>query len=143
MPAAGSANVRAVLHSWCCTNPRSACAAITVRWNCAYRVPARPAAMLISNRWGAARNASKKACNCSFPDARLLRIDADSTRRKGSAQAAFESVHRGEVDILIGTQMVGKGHDFQNLTLPGRRALNRTLRCFPTITAPASGYLRN
>jgi primosomal protein N' (replication factor Y) len=54
-----------------------------------------------------------------FPNARILRIDADSTRRKGSAQAAFDSVHRGEVDILIGTQMVAKGHDFQNLTLVG------------------------
>ena len=52
-----------------------------------------------------------------FPEARILRIDADSTRRKGSAQEAFDSVHRGEVDILIGTQMVAKGHDFQNLTL--------------------------
>ena len=49
----------------------------------------------------------------------MLRIDADSTRRKGSAQAAFDSVHRGEVDILIGTQMVAKGHDFKNLTLVG------------------------
>jgi primosomal protein N' (replication factor Y) len=54
-----------------------------------------------------------------FPDARILRIDADSTRRKGSAQAAFDSVHRGEVDILIGTQMVAKGHDFKKLTLVG------------------------
>ncbi|GAA4020231.1 primosomal protein N' [Actimicrobium antarcticum] len=54
-----------------------------------------------------------------LPTARLLRIDADSTRRKGSAQAAFDSVHRGDVDILIGTQMVAKGHDFQNLTLVG------------------------
>ncbi len=54
-----------------------------------------------------------------FPDARILRIDADSTRRKGSAQAAFEQVHRGDVDILIGTQMVAKGHDFKNLTLVG------------------------
>ena len=54
-----------------------------------------------------------------FPDARILRIDADSTRRKGSAQAAFETVHRGEVDILIGTQMVAKGHDFKKLTLVG------------------------
>jgi primosomal protein N' (replication factor Y) len=54
-----------------------------------------------------------------LPEARLLRIDADSTRRKGSAQAAFDSVHRGEVDILIGTQMVAKGHDFKNLTLVG------------------------
>ena len=54
-----------------------------------------------------------------FPQARIMRIDADSTRLKGSAQAAFDSVHRGEVDILIGTQMVAKGHDFRNLTLVG------------------------
>lgn len=54
-----------------------------------------------------------------FPTARILRIDADSTRLKGSAQQAFDSVHRGDVDILIGTQMVAKGHDFQNLTLVG------------------------
>ena len=54
-----------------------------------------------------------------FPEARILRIDADSTRRKGAAQAAFDTVHRGEVDILIGTQMVAKGHDFKKLTLVG------------------------
>jgi primosomal protein N' (replication factor Y) len=54
-----------------------------------------------------------------FPDARILRIDADSTRRKGSAQEAFDTVHRGDVDILIGTQMVAKGHDFKKLTLVG------------------------
>lgn len=48
-----------------------------------------------------------------------MRIDADSTRRKGSAQAAFDAVHRGDVDILLGTQMVAKGHDFQRLTLVG------------------------
>jgi primosomal protein N' (replication factor Y) len=54
-----------------------------------------------------------------FPQARILRIDADSTRRKGSAQQAFDAVHKGEVDILIGTQMVAKGHDFRNLTLVG------------------------
>ncbi|MDP3842316.1 MAG: primosomal protein N' [Oxalobacteraceae bacterium] len=54
-----------------------------------------------------------------FPEARITRIDADSTRKKGSAQAAFDTVHRGEVDILIGTQMVAKGHDFKNLTLVG------------------------
>lgn len=55
----------------------------------------------------------------SFPQARILRIDADSTRLKGSAQSAFDAVHRGEVDILVGTQMVAKGHDFQRLTLVG------------------------
>ena len=55
----------------------------------------------------------------AFPEARVMRIDADSTRRKGSAQAAFDAVHRGDVDILLGTQMVAKGHDFQRLTLVG------------------------
>jgi len=54
-----------------------------------------------------------------FPQARIMRIDADSTRLKGSAQAAFDRVHGGEVDILIGTQMVAKGHDFRLLTLVG------------------------
>jgi len=54
-----------------------------------------------------------------FPQARLARIDADSTRRKGSAQSLFDKVHAGEVDILIGTQMVSKGHDFENLGLVG------------------------
>jgi primosomal protein N' (replication factor Y) len=52
-----------------------------------------------------------------FPEARILRIDADSTRRKGSAQALFASVHAGDVDILVGTQMVAKGHDFARLGL--------------------------
>lgn len=57
--------------------------------------------------------------NERFPQARVLRIDADSTRRKGSAEQLFAQVHAGEVDILIGTQMVSKGHDFSNLALVG------------------------
>ena len=54
-----------------------------------------------------------------FPNARLARIDADSTRRKGSAEALFAQVHANEVDILVGTQMVAKGHDFHNLGFVG------------------------
>jgi primosomal protein N' (replication factor Y) len=61
----------------------------------------------------------EEGLSAMFPDARILRIDADSTRKKGSAQEAFDTVHRGEVDILIGTQMVAKGHDFKKLTLVG------------------------
>ena len=61
----------------------------------------------------------EEGLSAMFPEARILRIDADSTRLKGSAQEAFDSVHRGEVDILIGTQMVAKGHDFKKLTLVG------------------------
>ncbi len=53
------------------------------------------------------------------PGARVLRIDADSTRRKGSAKTLFSNVHAGEVDILVGTQMIAKGHDFQRVSLVG------------------------
>mgnify|MGYP004468945213 FL=1 len=55
----------------------------------------------------------------SFPDARILRIDADSTSRKGSLQLALDTIHRGDADIIVGTQMIAKGHDFRNLTLVG------------------------
>ncbi len=54
-----------------------------------------------------------------IPGARIVRIDADSTRRKGSAQALFSDVHAGDVDILVGTQMIAKGHDFKRVTLVG------------------------
>ena len=54
-----------------------------------------------------------------FPEASVLRIDADSTRKKDSLSLALESVHRGDVDILVGTQMLAKGHDFSRLTLVG------------------------
>ncbi len=50
-----------------------------------------------------------------FPGRRVLRIDRDSTRRKGSLDAALDAVHAGEADILIGTQMLAKGHDFPRL----------------------------
>ena len=52
-----------------------------------------------------------------WPQARILRIDRDTTQRKNAAKEAFEAVHSGEVDILVGTQMVAKGHDFQNVSL--------------------------
>ena len=49
--------------------------------------------------------------------ARVARIDADSTRLKGSLEAQLGAVHAGEVDVLVGTQMVTKGHDFRRITL--------------------------
>jgi primosomal protein N' (replication factor Y) len=53
----------------------------------------------------------------ALPQARLARIDADSTRAKGALEARLDAVHAGEVDILVGTQMVAKGHDFRRITL--------------------------
>jgi len=54
-----------------------------------------------------------------FPGARVLRVDRDSTRRKGSFGAMREAIAAGEVDILVGTQMLAKGHDFPRMTLVG------------------------
>ncbi|HET7369345.1 MAG TPA: primosomal protein N' [Gammaproteobacteria bacterium] len=54
-----------------------------------------------------------------FPDAGIVRIDRDSTRRKGAMETLLEDVKSGRGNILIGTQMVAKGHDFPNLTLVG------------------------
>ena len=48
---------------------------------------------------------------------RIARMDADSTRLKGALQAQLARVHDGEVDVLVGTQMVTKGHDFRRITL--------------------------
>ncbi|MCC6210291.1 MAG: primosomal protein N', partial [Burkholderiales bacterium] len=52
-----------------------------------------------------------------FPGARVLRIDRDSARRRGALARALAGIERGEADILVGTQLLAKGHDFPNLTL--------------------------
>ena len=48
---------------------------------------------------------------------RVARIDADSTRGKGALQSQLTQMHEGHTDVLVGTQMVTKGHDFRNITL--------------------------
>jgi len=52
-----------------------------------------------------------------FPDARILRIDRDNSRKRGELARTLEGIGRGEGDILVGTQLLAKGHDFPNLTL--------------------------
>lgn len=54
-----------------------------------------------------------------FPDARLVRMDQDSTSRKGSAIKILRSIRNRNVDIIVGTQMLAKGHDFPFITLVG------------------------
>ncbi len=49
--------------------------------------------------------------------ARVGRIDADTTKAKGALEQQLAQVHAGEVDVLVGTQMVAKGHDFRRITL--------------------------
>ena len=58
--------------------------------------------------------------NVQRPDgnpARVARIDADTTKAKGSLEQQLAQVHAGDVDVLVGTQMVAKGHDFRRITL--------------------------
>ena len=54
-----------------------------------------------------------------FPDARILRVDRDSIRRKDAWQNILQHIRNQEVDILVGTQLLAKGHDFPNLSLVG------------------------
>lgn len=54
-----------------------------------------------------------------FPAARVLRVDRDSVKSRKQWEAMLERIHGGEADILVGTQMLAKGHDFPKLTLVG------------------------
>ncbi|HEV8593415.1 MAG TPA: primosomal protein N', partial [Pyrinomonadaceae bacterium] len=54
-----------------------------------------------------------------FPDLRIVRIDRDTMARKGEMTKTLMAFDRGEIDMLVGTQMLAKGHDFHNVTLVG------------------------
>ncbi len=78
-----------------------------------------------------------------FPEARILRMDFDTTSKKGGHEAILDKFKRGEADILLGTQMVTKGLDFPDVTLVGVLAADTALnvddfkgseKCFSLIT---------
>ncbi len=52
-----------------------------------------------------------------YPQARIVRVDRDVARRRDAARDAIDAAHAGEVDILVGTQMLAKGHDFRRLSV--------------------------
>ncbi len=52
-----------------------------------------------------------------WPQARVLRVDTDSSRKSKGAEALFQEIHDGNVDIVVGTQMIAKGHDYRNIGL--------------------------
>lgn len=63
----------------------------------------------------------------TFPGARVLRMDMDTTKGKHGHQQILNAFSRGEADILVGTQMIVKGHDFPNVTLVGILAADISL----------------
>lgn len=62
-----------------------------------------------------------------FPTARVLRMDLDTTKKKGGHEEILTAFSEGDADILIGTQMIVKGHDFPNVTLVGVLAADLSL----------------
>lgn len=81
-----------------------------------------------------------------FPDKRIDRMDADSTRKKNSYQQIIHHLEHGDTDILVGTQMITKGLDFGNVSLVGVLDIDRALyfpdfraneRCFQLLTQVA------
>jgi len=62
-----------------------------------------------------------------FPNARIVRMDSDTTSRKGDSETILRGLDRGEIDILVGTQMITKGHDFPGITLVGVIAADASL----------------
>jgi len=61
----------------------------------------------------------EETLEAQFPQARIVRIDRDSARRRSELSRTLEGITRGEADILVGTQLLAKGHDFPLLTLVG------------------------
>ncbi|MDR2239699.1 MAG: primosomal protein N' [Zoogloeaceae bacterium] len=70
----------------------------------------------------------EEALAARFPHARILRVDRDSTQTQARWHGVLDAIHKGEADILVGTQMLAKGHDFPRLTLVG--ALNADAALF-------------
>lgn len=95
-------------------------------WRCHYCDHRQPASMRCPScqapmlRFaGAGTQRAERELAAAFPAARLLRLDTDVARVKGSTQTVLAAFARGEADVLLGTQMIAKGLDFPRVTLVG------------------------
>jgi primosomal protein N' (replication factor Y) len=71
------------------------------------------------NSYGMGTEKVEEEIKALFPEARVKRMDSDTTQKKGSYAKILKSLDKREIDILIGTQMITKGHDYPNVTLVG------------------------
>lgn len=106
--------------------------------HCGYEQPMAPLCPQCESRriryFGLGTEELETVVKKTFPSARVARLDSDNTRQKGRFEAVYSAVHRGEVDILIGTRMIAKGWDFPRITLAGIIAADLTLN-FPDFRA--------
>ena len=80
---------------------------------------AAPAAASTSSSRASAPSGSRRISRAAFPGARIARVDRDTIRRRGAIARVLRDVAAGDIDILVGTQMIAKGHDFPAVTLVG------------------------
>ena len=85
-------------------------------------------------RFGIGTERVEEETKAAFPEARVLRMDRDTTSRKGAHGSILGQFRRGEADILVGTQMIAKGLDFPNVTLVGVISADTSLN-FPDYNA--------
>jgi len=90
-------------------------------------------------RLGVGTERIEEAVATLFPQAVVARMDRDTTTRKGSLVRLLKKLHQGRIDILVGTQMVAKGHDFPNITLVGILCADLSLS-FPDFRAGARTF---
>ncbi len=98
---------------------------------CGYETPMQPLCPECGSRYIGGMRAGTEQVESEvrrvFPDARTLRMDADTTRKKGDYERILSAFADEEADILIGTQMIVKGHDFPRVTLMGILAADMSL----------------
>jgi primosomal protein N' (replication factor Y) len=89
--------------------------------HCGYAAPVPRACPTCGNQHlkgvGQGTQRIEETLRALLPTAKIVRIDRDSTRRRHAAKNALDAVHAGKVDVLVGTQMIAKGHDFQRVSL--------------------------
>lgn len=89
--------------------------------HCGYAAPVPRACPTCGNQHlkgvGQGTQRIEETLRALLPAAKIARIDRDSTRQRHAAKKALAAVHAGEVDVLVGTQMIAKGHDFQRVSL--------------------------
>ena len=101
------------------TSARTAWSATTAGFRAACPRRARNAPPSTSISSARAPSRSRSGCGRIFPQARIARLDRDTARSKRAFEQVLGAFAAGRIDILVGTQMVAKGHDFQRVTLVG------------------------
>lgn len=90
---------------------------------CDYAIKAPPVCPVCAgskiHSYGMGTEKLQEEIEALFPRARVERMDSDTTTKKGSYERILRALDKGSIDILVGTQMIAKGHDFPNVTLVG------------------------